>query len=142
MLTKEEIIALRERCNKGAEYLNSVPNGWSGQTQPPFDAKRPFNQKKWSVHKAVCLSQKQESCGLTKLQRALCRYWSLWDRFIEYSQKYYDQHPEELQKKTGDAKHSKAWHLMKQQDALIKWKRTLKAKRGPDPRTLPIETFT
>lgn len=37
--------------------------------------------------------------------------------------------------------HSKAWHEIKFQDALRKWKSTRLDKRGPDPRFLSRESF-
>lgn len=38
--------------------------------------------------------------------------------------------------------HSKAWIDMKLREALEKWQKTYpKSKRGPDPRTLPRESF-
>jgi len=140
MLTIQELKELQERLQKGKAIIDKIPNGWAGGTYPPFDAKDRYgrNMKKYKHHKTICKVEKEETCGLTMIQRALCKWWTIdrvfWDN--------YQKHAVLQTTEQKEVKHSRAWNIMKQQQAIEKWKHTLKAKRGTDPRTQILETFT
>jgi hypothetical protein len=139
MLSIEELKALNLRLQKGKEKIEAESGDWSGGTRVPFDAKSRKNKALWDDHKNICKQVKpiKCTCGLTKLQKYLCQWWELDELFWNS----YTQQQALIPGSAHEKKHSTAWHKMKQEEALYKWKHQLKAKRGPDPRLQPVETF-
>ncbi len=116
-MTIEEFEQIGERLKKGKEKILAGPGGWCGREKPPcFSPSR-------ELPKTI---QERRIVLWRKLSEA--HYQAGWDLGIYKA----PQHE----------KPSKAWNDMKFREALEKWKHTLKAKRGPDPRTLPRDSFT
>lgn len=89
--------------------------------------------------KAKLIEGKEKILGQYKVWGKAPATWH--QRWFEYSH-LLDKALSEQEPISVPANHSKAWHMLKKQAAITKWKHTLKANRGADPKFQPLEEFT
>lgn len=135
-MTREKLKELQDRVFTGTKKIQDYDE--KGLYRG-FDWRKQKNVRAWLHHKSVSGIGKCTSgcdCGLIKIERWIMHWVDLFDELAKEGAEYMKTVPKK------EMKHSKGWNMMKRQEAIEKWKHTLKAKRGPDPRYLPLETFT
>src|SRR5258706_5045918 len=102
MIFTEELEKMKRNLTIGREWINKK-GGFGGGTTPPFDYRK--------------------DSPVTDLQKGIVHWFELSDQYIA---EVAIRNPQKIEK------HTKAWNLMKRDQAIQKWKSTLKSKRGED----------